>query len=270
MHSLFDRMRVTPLGQSGFRLDMGETSVLVDPYLSDYVEELEGPRARRLVPVVQTPDSLTDIEWTLVTHEHPDHCDPRTILPLAQASSDSWFMAPRAVCAMLEDWGIESERIRVASESWETLAPGVRVRAVPAAHPTVERDETGCLRYVGYLMDRLGLRVYHSGDTSVNQQIIQALQVEGEIDVGFIAVNERNYYRDRNGILGNMTIREAFAFAEEINARVVVPMHWDMFMLNRAYPEEIALLYDKLSPGFALRLMPVHVAANLAGRQTES
>ena len=51
---------VQSLGQAGFRLGLSNEVVYIDPYLSHYVEEVEGPEARRLVPVALDPARVTD------------------------------------------------------------------------------------------------------------------------------------------------------------------------------------------------------------------
>jgi L-ascorbate metabolism protein UlaG (beta-lactamase superfamily) len=71
-----------------------------------------------------------------------------------------------------------------------------------------------------------------------------------------LPVNERNYYRDRAGIIGNMSVREAFAFAEEIGVDTVIPIHWDLFGPNSVLPDEIILVHRHLSPRFRLALSP--------------
>jgi L-ascorbate metabolism protein UlaG (beta-lactamase superfamily) len=63
------------------------------------------------------------------------------------------------------------------------------------------------------------------------------------IDIALLPVNEDNFFRRRRGIVGNMTIREAFGLAAEVGIRRVVPVHWDMFAVNSASPEEIKAVY---------------------------
>jgi L-ascorbate metabolism protein UlaG (beta-lactamase superfamily) len=58
-----------------------------------------------------------------------------------------------------------------------------------------------------------------------------------------LPVNEDNFFRRRRGIVGNMTIREAFGLAAEVGIQSVVPVHWDMFAVNSASPEEIKAVY---------------------------
>jgi L-ascorbate metabolism protein UlaG (beta-lactamase superfamily) len=69
------------------------------------------------------------------------------------------------------------------------------------------------------------------------------LKGAGPIDTALLPVNEDNYFRRRRGIVGNMTIREAFGLAAELGIRSVVPVHWDMFAVNSASPDEIKAVY---------------------------
>ena len=71
----------------------------VDPYLSDYVERVEGPELRRLIPAPFAPDTVRDADWVLITHAHIDHCDPLTAVPIAKASPQSRFLGPEPVLA---------------------------------------------------------------------------------------------------------------------------------------------------------------------------
>lgn len=250
------QVSVTPLGQSGFRFRLGTSVVYFDPYLSDYVAEQEGPEMRRLREAPLAPGDVCDADWVLISHPHLDHCDPHTLLPIAGASPRCRFLGPPSVLDALRERGVAPERLSLASDAWLDLAPGLRVRPVPACHPEIEKDEAGFWSCVGYVLDVEGRRIYHAGDTSPDGELIERLRALGPIDLALLPVNERNYFRERRGIVGNMSVREAFAMAEEIGARTLVPMHWDMFAPNSVYPEEIDLLYRLMRPPFRLQLDP--------------
>jgi L-ascorbate metabolism protein UlaG (beta-lactamase superfamily) len=250
---------VRPLGQSGFRFQFAETIVYTDPYLTDHVAEVEGEALRRLTPSPLTPSDVTDADWVLVTHLHLDHCDPTTLLPLVQASPHCRILCPGEVARYLEGLGIDASRLVPAREEWLSLGPDLDVHPVPAAHPTIERDENGLLRYVGYVLRYQGRLLYHAGDTSADQVMIDTLKALGPIEVAILPVNERNFFKERQGIIGNMSIREAFGLAEEIDAKHVVPMHWDMFAPNSVFEEEIRLVYQLLKPPFEMTLNPQEI-----------
>ena len=250
-------LRIRSLGQTGFRFEFAGTVVYIDPYLSNSVQEKEADDLVRLIPVPVLPTNVTDAGWIIITHEHRDHCDLETLLPISAASTMCRFIGPPAVVDMLESAGVSSERIWTArcgvarrlGLEWE-------IHPVPSAHPGVERDDQGACRWLGYVI-RAGSRyIYHAGDTSADEEVIAAVKAFGKIDMAFLPVNERNYYRERRGIIGNMSVREAFHFAEEIGVSALVPTHWDMFEANSVFKEEIELLYEKISPEFELLFEP--------------
>lgn len=237
------RADIEHLGQTGLRIDLGNLTVVVDPYLSHSVQELDAPDLVRQVPIPYQPDELTSVDWVLITHEHMDHCDPHTLPVLAQTSPQARFMGPLAVRKQLEQWGISGERITQTPLEEFDLGAGLGVRAIPAAHPRIRCDQDGQPQAVGYLFKKNGRSLYLAGDTSVCDELLEVLKDVGPIDIGLLPVNEDNFFRRRRGIVGNMSIREAFGLAAEVGIRSVAPVHWDMFSVNNANPEEIRAVY---------------------------
>jgi len=257
------RIPVQMLGQSGCRLAFPGANVYLDPYLSNSVQILDAPDLERQIPIPIAPDKVKDADFVLITHAHNDHCDPHTLPLIAQASPQANFVGPASVLTRMREWGIASDRLILASETWNALTPQLRLRAVPAAHPEIDRDSAGNLVAVGYLLDYCGQKIYLAGDTSVRQGIIDTLVAESPIHTAFLPANERNFYRDRRGIIGNMSVREAFQFAVEIGVKQVVAVNWDMFATNAVYPDEIRLVHQRTQPSFALLIQPTHI--NLGG-----
>lgn len=249
---------VRHFGQSTFRIQLGTSVVYTDPYLTDRVAELEGPAFGRLTPPPVRPAQVTDADWVLVSHDHLDHCDPTTLAPLAQSSPGATFVAPAPSLEILRRAGLPEARLRLADR--DAIDAGeLRIVPVPAAHPSIECDAEGRMRFLGFVLEHAGRRLYFAGDTSPHPAIVDAVRAGGDVDVAFLPVNERSHYKERRGIVGNMSVREAFEFATELGARAVVPMHYDLFALNSVFPEEIELLAKRLAPPFELLLSPERV-----------
>lgn len=250
------RVPVDLLGQSGCRFSFPDCTVYLDPYLSNSVQELDAPDLGRLLPIPVPAGDVADADWVLLTHEHFDHCDPHTLPDLSRASPQARFMGPTPVLARLAEWGIETGRLVLAAEHWIPLSSGVAVHAVPAAHPEISRDAQGQLACVGFVIEHAGRRTYVAGDTSVRQPVLDALAALAPIGTAILPVNEKNFFRDRRGIIGNMSIREAFLLAAELGVEAVVPVHWDMFAANAASPDEIRAVYAQMQPSFELVMQP--------------
>jgi L-ascorbate 6-phosphate lactonase len=244
------------LGQAGFRFDFNGLILFIDPYLSDRVERIEGAELKRQRPVPFHPGSVSDADYLLITHGHMDHCDPETILPMLASSTKAKVIGPHAVIDFLIAEGMASEQGVAVSEETLIVNEELSITALPAAHPTIEHDASGYLACLGFVITYKGKRIYHSGDTSPDDTIINALRRIGPIDVALLPINEKNFYRDKAGIIGNMSIREAFGMATDISAAKVVPMHYDMFKANQTYLDELKVVYRELAPPFEMIIEP--------------
>jgi len=249
-------IKLQSLGQVGYRLDIADTIIYIDPYLSNSVQEKEDAGISRLIPIPIMPSEVKDAHYVLITHSHRDHCDEDTLIPLAKASPDCKFVAPVNAGNYLTNLGIDLDRIVFIKENFIHINNIIKLYPIPAAHPNIQVNIEGGWDCIGYVIEFENKRLYHAGDTAVHDELIAKLKPIGKINIGFIPVNEHNYYRERRGIIGNMSVRDAFMFAEEIGIEVFIPTHWDMFAVNQVYREEIELLYDKLKPSFQLLFNP--------------
>ena len=244
--------KIEHLGQTGLKIELEDVTILVDPYLSNSVELLDAPDLIRQVPIPYKPEELTNIDFVLITHEHMDHCDPHTIPILAKANPECLFVGPRAVRDLLGQWGVEPDQIIPTPYDDMNLGKGFKVRSVAAAHPTIRRDNEGNYQAVGYFFTYNKRHLYVAGDTSACDELIEILKSLPKIDVALLPVNEDNFFRRRRGIVGNMSVREAFELAREVKIKEVVPVHWDMFECNNTSKEEILSIYNSKHWPFSL------------------
>ena len=181
-------IRLEHLGQTGMRLDTNDLTVLVDPYLSHSVQELDAPALVRQVPIPYQPGDLTTVDWVLITHDHIDHCDPHTLPIIAKVSPNARFIGPFSVRQRLEAWGIESKRILPSSLDEIALGNSLKVRAIPAAHPKIRYDTNNQPQTVGYFFQGPNHNLYLAGDTSVCEELIIALKDLAPIDSALLPV----------------------------------------------------------------------------------
>ena len=101
-------MNIFPLGQSGFIFNSHDINICVDPYLSDSVEELMGSQYKRLSPVFSDKSILSSLDYILITHDHLDHCDPKTLTVLLDLSPTSKIISTNKVTDLLKDESTQS------------------------------------------------------------------------------------------------------------------------------------------------------------------
>jgi len=232
------RSRLWWLGQSGFLLHMRSGTVLFDPYLSDSLTkkyaDSDKPHTRITERVID-PARLTGIDIITSSHNHTDHFDAETLLPLLAANPRARLLIPRANRAfVLERLGKVEEKLVEVDAGERVTVAGVELHGVPAAHNTVERDERGRCHFLGYVARLDGKTVYHSGDTLLHDGLVRVLSAFMP-DVALVPINGN---RPERRVAGNLDGREAALLAYEISAGVAVPHHFDMFEFNTASPDE--------------------------------
>ena len=244
------------LGQSGFLLKWDGAYALLDPYLSDSLTEKYAGTATehiRLTERCLAPATLDFVTVVASSHVHTDHCDAATLRPLADVLTAQGrslpLVLPKAVRALagprLGERGIDF----LPLDAGEELQVGpFAFRAVPAAHPTVERDSAGRHLYLGYVVRFGPWTLYHSGDTVWYDGLSDALR-SFRVDVALLPINGNDPSR---GVAGNLDGREAASLAREIGARVVIPQHFEMFGFNTASPEEFVRTCDRLGQDYAV------------------
>jgi L-ascorbate 6-phosphate lactonase len=223
------------LGQSSFLLRGPGATVFVDPYLS--------PRPDRLVPPPFAPADARGLELVLITHDHLDHLDDDALPGIATASPAAPFVAPEPVTTRLVELGIAADRVVAAQPGRTIELDGVIVHPVPACHGVEPADaytfgrelSGGLYRYLGYVVDLNGARVYHAGDTVHYDGVEETVRALAP-DVALLPINGRSAEREALGIVGNLDEGEAVALAAAIGADLLVPIHYDMFAANPGDP----------------------------------
>jgi len=234
------------LGQSGFLLQWQGVHVLLDPYLSDSLtkkySQTDKPHVR-MTELAIAPSRLSFVDVVSSSHNHTDHLDAETLRPILSenprvklviAEANRSFAAERA--------GIEAA-IPIGVDDRATVEVcGIRFTGVASAHETVERDEHGRARFLGYVLQFGQWVVYHSGDTIRYPGMAENLRRFG-VDVALLPINGRAPERR---VAGNLSGPEAAQLAKDIGARTVIPCHFEMFEFNTASSEQFVLECDRL------------------------
>jgi L-ascorbate metabolism protein UlaG (beta-lactamase superfamily) len=228
------------LGQSGFLIKWAGKHLLLDPYLSDSLTKKYAATKKphvRMSELVIDPARLDFIDVVTSSHNHTDHLDAETLLPLMRENpalqmiipeANRAFVAERIKCDPAWPTGLE------AGESVEIA--GFKFTAVPAAHNEIDRDEQGRCHYLGYVVEFGHFKIYHSGDTLLYEGMDDLLR-SFRVDVTFLPINGND---PKRGVAGNLDCREAAQLGKAIGAKLVVPCHYDMFEFNTANPADFA------------------------------
>ena len=238
---LRDTFQLWWLGQSGFLLQWNDRHLLFDPYLSDSLTKkyacTEKPHVR-MTERVAAPEKLSFVDVVTSSHNHTDHLDAETLVPLLKANPKLDIVVPEA------NREFASNRLGVVMElpigldaGRHTIVKGFNIHAVPAAHETIDKDDHGRCKFLGYVVEFGGWRVYHSGDTVRYPGMAERLRPFA-VDVAILPINGA---RPERKVAGNLNAREAAELGADIGARCVIPCHYEMFEFNTASPSDFVM-----------------------------
>jgi L-ascorbate metabolism protein UlaG (beta-lactamase superfamily) len=241
------------LGQSGFLIQWQGRHLLFDPYLSDSLTHKYAATGKphvRMTERVIAPERLNFIQVATSSHNHTDHLDRETLVPILQANPKVELVIPEANREFVVDrLGIASEVPHGLNAGGSVALAGFVIHAVPAAHNELETDPWGRHKFLGYVVEAGPWRIYHSGDTRRYQGMEERLG-QWPIDIALLPINGD---RPERGVAGNLDGTAAATLAHDIGARLVIPCHYEMFEFNTASPDEFVATAKRL--GQAHRVM---------------
>lgn len=222
------------LGQSGFLLQWNGKRVLIDPYLSDSLTKkyanTEKPHIR-MSDLVVRPDLLRNISVVTSSHNHTDHLDAETLIPILANNPGIQFIVPEGNREFVVD------RVQCEMDFPIGLNDGQSVKVedfvfhgIPAKHNEIERDSNGNCRFMGYVIKFGDYVIYHSGDTLWFDGMVELLK-PFQVNVAILPINGDHPSRK---VAGNLSAKESIALGRAIGAQYVIPCHYDMFTFNTA------------------------------------
>ncbi len=219
---------ITWLGHSTFLLRIQGKTILTDPFLTELASPLvKGPR--RFVPPGISIKNLPPIDIIIVSHNHYDHLDKKTIATLPDKKIIS-VLVPLG----LKDFFLDHEYKNVYELDWEGSANigSIQIVALPAVHNSKRgvMDKNRTLWCSWALLASTG-NYFFVGDTGYSPIIFRRI---GKKFKSFnLAILPIGAYEPRKIMwMSHVNPEEAIEIGLDINAKVLVPSHWGTIKLS--------------------------------------
>lgn len=206
---------------------------------------------RRNVPFVIDPFEVKDVDALVVSHIHSDHLDLTTAACVLNNCPQAKFIGPKLVVEKWLEWGVPADKTLVMKPGDSVTVGSVTIKALEAFDRTalITQDDVNVTlagqpvpdmdaMAVNILFETSGGNVYHGADSHYSVKFAQHGK-EHHIDVALI-----NYGDNPPGIMDKLTSSDVLRFAEALQAKVVIPLHYDIWTNFYSDPEEIIHLWE--------------------------
>lgn len=213
-------------GHSTLLINMNGQTILIDPIFSASASPL-GIISNRFQAPLLSPGQLPPVDTILISHDHYDHLDKRTIKAFMAAPTR--FLVPAGVGRHLRSWGLPAARIDELDWGESVANQGLTYQAAPARHFS-GRGPGGFNKtlWASWIISSPAEKIYYSGDSAYCQHFQEIGGDSGPFDLAFM---ENGQY-DRRWPDSHMMPEDTVQAVIDLRAQVFVPVHWGMFDLS--------------------------------------
>jgi N-acyl-phosphatidylethanolamine-hydrolysing phospholipase D len=229
---------LTWVGHSTFLIQIGGLNLLTDPVWSDRASPVGFAGPRRFVPPAIRFEALPPVDVVVLSHNHYDHLDDRTVRLLAATHPSARWITPLGVASLVARRGARD----VLELDWweETRIGSLAIGCTPAQHFSSRglHDRNRTL-WCGWSVAAPGRQVFFAGDTGYHSDFAAIGDRFGPFHAALLpigAYEPRWFMRPVH-----MNPEEAVQAFQDLHrarppvagrAAVMVGMHWGTFQLT--------------------------------------
>jgi L-ascorbate metabolism protein UlaG (beta-lactamase superfamily) len=228
-------LRAIWFGHSSVLVEIDGVRLMTDPVLSDVVSPVQiGPK-RMHPPPIGLAD-LAGIDAVLISHDHYDHLDMKTIQHLAAQGTQ--FYVGLGVGAHLERWKVAPAQIH-EMDWWESLQlKNVQISCTPARHYSGRKRQDNSTLWASWVVEGAQHSFYFSGDTGYADHFRAIHARYGDTDLNLIKIGA--YGTPPSWLDIHMDPESAVRANQDLGGGILLPVHWATFNLSyHAWDEPI-------------------------------
>jgi N-acyl-phosphatidylethanolamine-hydrolysing phospholipase D len=220
---------LTWVGHDTFLLQAAGLNILTDPHFTKRTSPVNWAGPERLAPLGLALKDLPPIDLVLISHNHYDHLDERTVKWLSRHNPDALFIVPLGV----KRW-FQRRRLgnTIELDWWQAhVADRFKVTAVPVQHfsgrTATDRNRT---LWCGFVLEIAGKKLFFAGDSGYSKDFADIGAAFAPFDLALIPIGA---YEPRWFMRAmHVNPEEAVRIHRDVGAKQSVAMHWGTFRLT--------------------------------------
>lgn len=220
------RIQLTWIGHSTFLIQAGGMNFLTDPIFGKHCAPFPIWTLRRRVPLPLRLDSLPPIHGVLLSHNHYDHLEERTVRRLGR---DPMWVVPIGNAAWFKQRGVSNV---VEVDWWQEVEFGpLSVVSVPAQHFASRTPfDRNLTLWCGHVLRTPAGNIYFAGDSGYAPFFTDIGNHLGPMVLSLIPIGA---YQPRWFMAPmHMNPDEAVRVHLDVKSQLSIGMHWGTFELT--------------------------------------
>lgn len=244
-------IKFTWFGHSAVLLELNQKKIFLDPMLTNVPAPIKNNLMKRFP--TEHPieiDKLPEIDIVLISHDHYDHLDHKTIIQIKDRVK--MFVVPLGVGTHLKQWGISHSKI-IEFDWWEeNKIDGIQFIAAPSHHYSGRSifDRNRSL-WCSWIIKTNEFNVYFSGDSGYHSIFKEIGERFGPFDLTFLECGQYHEERAEFHMLPEQTVQAHL----DLKGEFLMPIHWGAFNLSKHSWFESAERIAIASEGYQVKLI---------------
>jgi L-ascorbate metabolism protein UlaG (beta-lactamase superfamily) len=222
-------------GHSSYFIQTDGKKILVDPVFSGHASPFFYSVKAFLGTDVYSPEDFPEIDYLVITHDHWDHLDYKTVLKLKPKIKK--IITGLGTGQHLEYWGFDKNRI--VEKDWYQSAEfedGIRFTATPARHFSGRGFRHKKTLWSSFVLETPSMKIFIGGDGGYDNHFAEIGAKFGGFD---LAILENGQYNPSWKYI-HMMPEQTLQAAKDLRAQRLFPVHNSKFALaNHTWDEPL-------------------------------
>jgi len=218
-------------GHSSYFMQIDGKKFLVDPVFSGNASPVWFMIKSFKGSDIYTPDDIPELDYLVITHDHWDHLDYKTVKKLKPKVGK--VITGLGVGAHLERWGYSPDMILESDWGDKTILDnGFTINTTPARHFSGRGPNPNKTLWASFVLQTPSLRIFIGGDGGYDTHFTEIGNEFGDFD---LVIFENGQY-NASWKLIHLMPDQVLQAAKDLNAKRVFPVHNSKFALaNHAW-----------------------------------
>lgn len=213
------------LGHASFFIRIAGISLLIDPVLFDV------SLIKRKSPLPVAPEQLKNIDYILISHDHRDHCDKKSLELLAKNNPDAIYLTGLHVDSVIRKI-TNSNMIQAAGWYQQYLTPAaLKIIYIPTRHwGRRYLTDTNKRLWGGFVIQAAGQTIYFGGDSGYGSHFADIAKIFPSVDYAMIGIGayKPEFFMGQS----HLSPADGLKAFQDTQAKHLIPMHYGTFDLS--------------------------------------